>query len=83
MKSFRKLRENIQICSVCKHDPCICDDSHGFVSEDGAVASGPGNAISTGAIAGSGGKGGEPGVNLKKKKLVVMAPTFTRKAPKM
>ena len=51
--------------------------------EDGAAVPGPGNAISTGAIAGSGGKGGEPGVNLKKKKRVVMAPTFTRKPPKM
>ena len=52
--------------------------------EDAAAAvTGPGNSISTGAIAGSGGKGGEPGVNLKKKKQVVMAPTFTRKAPKM
>ena len=80
MKTFRELREKADICRVCKNDPCICDDSHGFVSEDGgAVASGPGNAISTGAIAGSGGKGGEPGVNLKKKKRVVMAPTFTRK----
>jgi hypothetical protein len=84
MKSFKKLRESLEICKVCDHDPCICDDSHGFVSEDGgAVSTGPGNAVSTGAIAGSGGKGGEPGVNLKKKKLVVMAPTFTRKAPKM
>jgi hypothetical protein len=45
----------------------------------GAAVTGPGNAISTGAIAGSGGKGGEPGVNPKKKKRVVMAPTFTRK----
>lgn len=55
-----------------------------FVLEDGIVGStGPGNAVSTGAIAGSGEKGGEPGVNLKKKKRVVMAPTFTRKAPKM
>ena len=51
--------------------------------EDGALSPGPSNAISTGAIAGSGGKGGEPGVNLKKKKNVVMAPTFTRKLPKM
>jgi len=51
--------------------------------EDGVAVPGPSNAISTGAIAGSGGKGGEPGVNLKKKKRVVMAPTFTRKTPKM
>ena len=54
-----------------------------FMLEDGAAVPGPSNAISTGAIAGSGGKGGEPGVNLKKKKSVVMAPTFTRKSPKM
>jgi hypothetical protein len=56
-----------------------------FMLEDGGAvgSTGPGNAISTGAIAGSGGKGGEPGVNLKKKKNVVMSPTFTRKPPKM
>jgi hypothetical protein len=51
--------------------------------EDGVAVPGPSNAVSTGAIAGTGGKGGEPGVNLKKKKSVVMAPTFTRKSPKM
>ena len=52
--------------------------------EDGGVVStGPANAVSTGAIAGTGERGGEPGVNPKKKKLVVMAPTFTRKPPKM
>lgn len=52
--------------------------------EDGGVVStGPANAVSTGAIAGTGERGGEPGVNLKKKKLIVMAPTFTRKPPKM
>jgi hypothetical protein len=56
-----------------------------FMLEDGGAAAvpGPGNAVSTGAIAGSGGKGGEPGVNLKKRKRVVMAPTFTRNTPKM
>lgn len=52
-----------------------------FMLEDGSA--GPANAVSTGAIAGTGEKGGEPGVNLKKKKLVVMSPTFKRKAPKM
>jgi len=51
--------------------------------EDGVAVPGPSNAVSTGAIAGTGGRGGEPGVNLKKKKSVVMAPTFTRKSPKM
>ena len=56
-----------------------------FMLEDaGAVGStGPGNAISTGAIAGSGGKGGEPGVYLKKKRAVILTPTFKRSPPKM
>lgn len=55
-----------------------------FMLEDGGAAvPGPSNAVSTGAIAGTGGKGGEPGVNLKKKNRVVMAPTFTRKPPKV
>lgn len=40
-----------------------------LVKEDGMVASaGPTNAVSSGAIAGTGGKGGEPGVKLSKKK---------------
>ena len=82
MKSFKKLRESLEICKVCDHDPCICDDSHGFVSEDGgAVSTGPGNAISTGAIAGSGGKGGEPGVNTNKKKGPVLIQMAKRKPP--
>lgn len=56
-----------------------------FILEDGGAvgSTGPSNAVSTGAIAGSGEKGGEPGVNLKKRKRVVMAPTFTRNTPKM
>ena len=53
------------------------------VTEDGmgAVSSGPTNAVSSGAIAGSGGKGGEPGVNLKKKKTPVLM-SFRRKTIK-
>jgi len=41
-----------------------------FIREDGmaGAAAGPANAVSSGAISGTGGKGGEPGVNLKKKK---------------
>jgi hypothetical protein len=41
-----------------------------FINEDGVAAAvaGPANAVGSGAIAGTGGKGGEPGVNLKKKK---------------
>ena len=48
----------------------------------GAVAaSGPTNVVGSGAIAGSGGKGGEPGVHLKKKKAhnPVMLPVGKRK----
>ena len=51
--------------------------------DGGAVSTGPGNVVSTGAIAGTGEKGGEPGVNLKKKKRVVLMNTLTRKSPKM
>jgi hypothetical protein len=51
------------------------------VTEDGmgAVSAGPTNAVSSGAIAGSGGKGGEPGVS--KKRNPVMTPIFKRKPP--
>ena len=48
----------------------------------GAVAvPGPTNVVGGGAIAGSGGKGGEPGVHLKKKKAhnPVMLPVGKRK----
>ena len=56
-----------------------------FINEDGmgagAVAGGPTNVVGSGAIAGSGGKGGEPGVHLKKKKAhnPVMLPVGKRK----
>lgn len=53
------------------------------VKEDGmgagAVGAGPTNNVGSGAIAGSGGKGGEPGVS--KKRNHVMAPTFKRSPP--
>jgi hypothetical protein len=45
----------------------------------GAVSAGPTNVVGTGNIAGTGGKGGEPGVNMKKKKGPVLAPTYRRK----
>jgi len=42
-----------------------------FINEDGmgggAIAVGPTNVVGGGAIAGSGGKGGEPGVDLRKR----------------
>ena len=43
---------------------CVKEDGMGA----GAVAAGPTNVVSGGAIAGTGGKGGEPGVYLKKRK---------------
>ena len=51
----------------------------------GAVSAGPTNIVSGGAIAGSGGKGGEPGVYLKKKKSSPVLPMGIerRKLPKM
>jgi hypothetical protein len=44
---------------------------------------GPTNVVGDGAIAGTGGKGGEPGVNMKKRKAhnPVMLPIGKRKAP--
>jgi len=60
-----------------------------FVKEDGmgggAVAAGPTNIVGSGAIAGTGGKGGEPGVYLKKKKAhnPVMMGMGSRKPPKI
>ena len=55
-----------------------------FINEDGmgggAIAAGPTNVVGSGAIAGSGGKGGEPGVHLpRKKKSPVMGPIRRRK----
>ena len=50
-----------------------------FLEEFGG---GPTNVVSTGAIAGTGEKGGEPGVDLKKRRKVVLAPIYKRKPPK-
>lgn len=49
----------------------------------GISAPGPTNAVSSGGVAGAGEKSGEPGVNLKKKKMVVVQPMTHRSAPKM
>lgn len=54
-----------------------------YIKEDGAVVAGPTNAVSSGAIAGTGGKGGEPGVSLKKKKTPVIMSILKRKSPKL
>ena len=49
-----------------------------FINEDGmgggAIAAGPTNVVGGGAIAGSGGKGGEPGVDLRKRKKTAHNP---------
>ena len=88
MKTFRKLREEFDVCPNCKQDPCVCDDSFGFVNEDGGAAglsAGPSNVVGTGAIAGTGGKGGEPGVDMRKRKKhynPIMMSMGKRKAPK-
>ena len=61
-------------------------------NEDGGMgggamggSAGPTNVVSGGAIAGTGGKGGEPGVYLKKKKPSPVLPMEIgrRKAPKI
>jgi hypothetical protein len=53
------------------------------VSEDGmgAVSAGPTNVVGDGAIAGTGGKGGEPGVS--KKRNPVIKPMGRRNPPNM
>ena len=53
------------------------------IKEDGIAVPGPTNVVGTGAIAGSGGPGGEPGVYLKKKRKVVLQPMKLRAAPRM
>lgn len=50
-----------------------------FFKEDGGLVAVPTNNVSSGAIAGSGGKGGEPGVSKKKNPVMSF---FKRKSPK-
>lgn len=54
-----------------------------FILEDGAAVPGPTNVVSGGAIAGTGERGGEPGVYMKRKRAVVVQPMQKRKTPKM
>jgi hypothetical protein len=56
-----------------------------YVREDGSVpVAGPTNVTATSAMAGTGGQGGEPGVNMKKKKgPVLLQDIGKRKPPKM
>ena len=55
---------------------CVKEDGMG-----GAVAAAPTNVVGGGAIAGTGGKGGEPGVS--KKRNPVMEPMGRRNPPNM
>jgi len=61
----------------CVPEETMAEDGMG----GGAMSAGPTNVVSSGAIAGTGGKGGEPGVNLKKKKTPVLM-SFRRKTIK-
>jgi len=61
----------------------IANIKESYMKEDGMAVPGPTNVVGTGAIAGSGGKGGEPGVNLKKKNKVVLQPMRLRAPPRM
>ena len=58
----------------------------GILGEDGmgggAMSAGPTNVVSSGAIAGTGGKGGEPGVHLPRKKKSPVMMSIRRKSPK-
>jgi len=54
-----------------------------FILEDGPAVPGPTNVVSGGAIAGTGERGGEPGVYMKRKRAVVVQPMQKRKTPKM
>ena len=47
--------------------------------EDGAAVAGPANNVGSGAIAGTGGRGGEPGVS--KKRNPILMDLFKRKKP--
>ena len=63
---------------------CVKEDG-GAGAGAGVASAGPTNVVGGGAIAGTGGKGGEPGVYLKKRKKShnpVMMGAFRRKPPK-
>lgn len=74
MKTFKELKEHIQYFKR------ISEDGMGG---GGVAVPGPSNVVSSGGIAGTGGKGGEPGVNLKRKRRVVIQPMARRTLPKV
>ena len=76
MKTFKQYLEESGRCwtgykpvkgkTAYSKGSCVKEDGMGA----GAVSAGPTNVVGAGAIAGTGGKGGEPGVDLRKKKKV-------------
>jgi hypothetical protein len=52
-----------------------------LMEDGGACACGPTSVVGAGAIAGTGGKGGEPGVSRKKKVRSLIMMNVTRKKP--
>jgi hypothetical protein len=50
---------------------------------EGCACGAPTNIVGSGNIAGTGGKAGEPGVNLKKKKTPILMGLGSRKPPKI
>lgn len=60
-------------------------DDYNFIAgiKEEVMAVGPTNVTSTSSMAGTGGKGGEPGVDLKKKKSPIVMPMGKRKPVRM
>jgi len=89
MKTFKELREKcwsgykrVPGTKAFSKGSCVKEDGMG----GGAMSAGPTNVVGGGAIAGSGGKGGEPGVDLRKRKKAhnpVMMGMAHRKPPKI
>lgn len=73
MKTFKKYTKD----KACGCDSCVKED--GMAGGVGV----PANNVGGGAISGTGGKGGEPGVDLGKKRKVVIKSMFKRNPPKM
>jgi len=90
MKTFKELREKcwtgykrVPGTKAFSKGSCVKEDGMG----GGAMSAGPTNVVGGGAIAGSGGKGGEPGVDLRKRKKNTHNPVMMgmahRKPPKI
>lgn len=84
-KTGKNLGTSTSLSGIKKREKEVQYFKH--MNEDGmggiSGSPGPSNVVSSGAIAGTGGKGGEPGVNPRKKKRVVIQPMGRRTAPKM